>query len=159
MQIENSIKPISPVFFQSDSAQFSQYKETFHEILQRSLKNVSGSRPPKIELTGVLVPCSEVVQGFHCKYKLETDSSEYFLSMSDNLSLIAKKIEWDEVSVKGFLDTNYNLLEVEKISLVQKNESFAFAAPPPELYFEFDQYERTIAQRRKLDLAPEYLAS
>jgi len=159
MQIENSIKPISPVFLQNDSTQFSQYRETFHDILQRTLKNVSSSRPPKIELTGVLVPCSEVVQGYHCKYKLETDTSEYFLSMSDNLSLIAKKIEWDEVSVKGFLDTNDNLLEVEKISLVQKNESILLNTPPPETYFEFDQYERTIAQRGKLDLAPEYLAS
>lgn len=159
MQIENSIKPISPVFLHSDSTQLSQYRETFHDILQRTLKNVSGSRPPKIELTGVLVPCSEVVQGFQCKYRLETDTSEYFLSMSDNLSIIAKKLEWDEVTVKGFLDTNDNLLEVEKINLVQKNESVVLNTSPAEPYFEFDQYERTIAQRGKLDLAPEYLAS
>lgn len=159
MQIQNSINPVSPAFLRSDSTQFSQNKETFHDIFQRTLNNKSSSRPPKIELTGILVPCNKIVQGYQCKFKLETDSKEYFLSMSDALTLVAKKIEWEEVTVKGTLDPDDSLFEVEKISLVQRSEPFRLTLGPIDSYFDLDQYQRTIAQRGKLDLAPEYLAS
>lgn len=159
MQTQNSITPVSPAFLRSDATQFSQNRETFHDIFQRTLNNKSGSRPPKIELTGILVPCYKIVQGYQCKFKLETDSNEYFLSMSDAITQVAKKIEWEEVTVKGFLDPDDGLFEVEKISLAQRNEPFRLTIGPIDSYFELDQLKRTIAQRGKLDLAPEYLAS
>lgn len=159
MQTENNIKPVLPAFLQSDPAQLNQNRETFHDIFQRSLNQVSGSRPPKIELTGLLVPFSKVIRGQHCKFKLETDSDEYFLSMNDSLSLIAKKVEWDEVTVKGFLDNDESLFEVEKISLAPSGESVKLSTVLSEPYFDLELYKRTIAQRGKLDLAPDYLAS
>ena len=82
MYIQNSNNPVSHAFFRSDSTQFNQNRETFHDIFRRTLNNKSGSRPPKIELTGILVPCGKVVQGYKCKFKLETDSKEYFLCMA-----------------------------------------------------------------------------
>lgn len=159
MNIQNSISPVSPAFLRSDSAQFNQQRETFHDIFQRTLNNKSGSRPPKIELTGILVPCTKVVQGYKCKFKLETDSKEYFLSMSDAVASVAKQIEWEEVTVRGFLDPDDGLFEVEKISLAKTGEPFRLTTGPLEPYYEIDQIKRTIAQRGKLDLAPEYLAS
>ncbi len=159
MQIQNSINSVSCAFLRSDTTQFNQNKEMFHDIFQRRLNSKSGSRPPKIELTGILVPCNTVVQGYRCKFKLETDSKEYFLSMSDSVALVAKKIEWEEVTVKGFLDPDDGLFEAEKISLAQRSEPFRLMTGPLESYFELDQFKRTIAQRGKLDLALEYLAS
>ncbi|MGZ3691069.1 MAG: hypothetical protein ACXVAX_06185 [Pseudobdellovibrio sp.] len=159
MQIENNIKPVSPIFLRNDSAQFNQKRETFHDILQRALNPISGSRPPKIELTGVLVPCSKFTQRQRCEFKLETDSDDYFLRMCDSQTKIAEKMEWDEVTVKGFLDNEENLIEVEKISLVQDSEPVRLHTSLVDSNFEIDDYRRTIEQRGKLDLAPEYLAS
>lgn len=159
MYIQNSINPVSPAFLRNDSAQFNQKRETFYDIFQRTLNNKSSSRPPKIELTGILVPCGEVVQGYQCKFKLETDSNEYFLIMGDPIALVAKRIEWEEVSVRGILDPDDGLFEVEKISLAQRSEPFRLMAGPLEPCFELEHYKRTIVQRGKLDLAPEYLAS
>lgn len=159
MNIQNSISPVSPAFLRSDSAQFNRHRETFHDILQRTLKNKSGSRPPQIELTGILIPCSTVVQGYKCKFKLETDSEEYFLSMSDAVASIAKKIEWEEVTARGVLDPDDGLFEVEKISLAKTGEPFRLTMGPSEPSFELEQLKRTIDQRGMLDVAPEFLAS
>ncbi len=159
MQIQNSIHPVSPAFLQSDSTQFNQKGEMFHDIFQHTLNNKSDSRPLKIELTGILVPCQKVVQGYHCNFKLETDSEEYFLRMSDEVSMFAKKIEWEEIRVKGFVAPDNGLFEVEKIKLAQRSVPFKMTTGPLESDFEFDQYKRTIARRGKLDLAPDYLAS
>lgn len=41
MQTENNIKPISPFFFRSDLTQFNQNRETFHDIFQSSLIEVT----------------------------------------------------------------------------------------------------------------------
>lgn len=159
MYIQNSITPVLSAFLRSDSTQFNQNKQTFQDIFQHRMSKKSGSRPPKIELTGILVPCTKIVQGYKCKFKLETDSKEYFLSLCDAIASVAKKIEWEEVRVKGFLDPNDELFEVEKISLAHRTEPFRLTTAPIESYFELDQLKRTIAQRGKLDLAPEYLAS
>jgi len=159
MQIQNSINSVLPGFLRSDLTPSNQNRETFHDIFQRTLNNKSGSRPPKIELTGILVPCNEFVKSYRCKFKLETDSREYLLSMSEAVSLVAKKIEWEEVTVKGFLDPDDGLFEVGKISLAQRREPFRLNTGPLELSFELNQCKRTIEQRGKLDLAPEYLAS
>jgi hypothetical protein len=159
MYIEKSINPVSSAFLRSNTTQFNHSKETFEDIFQRTLNNKSGSRPPKIELTGVLTPCRKMIQGYHCKFRLETDSNEYFLSMSDALAAIARKIEWEEVTVRGYLDPDDGLFEVEKISLSQKTEPFRLTTGPIDSYFELDQYKRTIAQRGKLDLSLDYLAS
>jgi hypothetical protein len=96
---------------------------------------------------------------YKCKFKLEADSKEYFLCMSDSVEVVAKKVEWEEVTVKGFLDPDDCLFEVEKISLAQMSEPFRPAMAPMESSFELDQYKRTIFQRGTLDLAPEYVAS
>ncbi len=159
MQIQNSINPVSRPFLRSDSTQFNQNRETFHDIVQYKLNSKSGSRPPKIALTGMLVPCGKTVQGHKCKFKLETDSKEYFLSMSDAIALVAKRLEWEEVTVKGFLDPGDALFEVEKICLAQRREPFTPTTGPLDPFFELDQYKRAIAQRGKLDLAADDMSS
>jgi hypothetical protein len=123
------------------------------------MNNKSGPRPPKIELTGVLVPCNKVVHERQLKFKLDTDSGEYFLSMSDDFSLVAKKIQWEDVTVKGMLNPEGRLFEVEKISLARPSELFKPNNGPLEPFFEIDHYKRIIAQRGKLDLSPDYVAS
>ena len=56
MYIQNSISPVQSLTLRSNGADLNQHKETFHDIFQRTLNNKSNSRPPKIELTGILVP-------------------------------------------------------------------------------------------------------
>jgi hypothetical protein len=155
MIIENAINPVSSVFLRNDSNRFHPNRETFHDIFQRKLNSQSGSRPPKIELTGILIPCRKLVQGSECHFQLETDSQEYFLTMKDSLLLVAKRLEWEEVTVKGFLNPADGSVEVEKVSLAGKNEAFRLGVGSMDSYFELDQYKRIIAQRGKLDLAPD----
>ncbi|MBL7671377.1 MAG: hypothetical protein JNM39_12910 [Bdellovibrionaceae bacterium] len=158
MQIQNSFIPVLPAFLRSGAIQFSQNRDMFHDIFQRTLNSKSASRPPKIELTGFLVSCNKIVQGYQCYFKLETDSNEFFLSMSDAMTQVAKMIKWEEVTVKGFLDPDNGLFEVEKIRLAQRSEPFLLTVGSMDSYFDLDQFKRTIIQRGKLDLAPEYLA-
>ena len=107
------------------------------------------SRPPKIELKGTLVPNSEMAVGSSHKFKLATDSREYFLSMSPALSDLAQKIEWETVTVKGYLDLITKEIEVEKMSL-------ASAIDPPRygglLSDDVEDFRRTIEHEGKIEL-------
>lgn len=159
MYTERVVNPIQPSFFKSNSTEFNKQKETFEDIFQRTLNNKSNSRPPKIELTGMLVPCDEVAHGYRFKFKLETESSEYLLRMSDTLVAIAKKVEWEKVSVRGCLNFEDGIFEVEKISLVESSQPFKFMPNVSESYFDIDTYKKLIALRGKIEVAPDYLAS
>lgn len=159
MYIEQSINPFSQGILRSDTANFNQHKETFYDILQRTLNHKSGSRPPKIELTGILIPIQKLTQLKQYSYKIETDQDEYLLRMNDALSSIAKKLEWEEVTVKGYIDPDEGIFEVEKISLSNRNEPLRLSLGPTDLYFELDQYKRSIARKGIVDVAPDYLAS
>jgi hypothetical protein len=70
MHIEQSIKPISPIILKNDTEnlnwKFNRQKETFRDIFQRSLNHKSGSRPPKIELTGMLIPLLRPISFNQC---------------------------------------------------------------------------------------------
>jgi hypothetical protein len=158
MYIQNSITPVSPAFLRSDSSQFNQNKETFHDIFQRTLNNKSGSRPPKIELTGVLTPLGRSGLA-SCRYKLETDSKEYLLGLSDPLKRTARKLEWEEVTVRGYLDFDSDVFEVEKMSLTGNHDPFETTVRLPVNHFDLEGLKKAISQKGKLDLAPEYLAS
>jgi hypothetical protein len=79
--------------------------------------------------------------------------------MGNEVSLIAKKLVWEEVTIKGYLDFDEGIFEVEKISISKRNERFPVSLGPADLYFELDQYKRSIARKGVLDVAPEYLAS
>lgn len=140
-----------------ETNQFNQGKETFYEIFQRTLNNKSSSRPPKIELTGLLVPNHKTLLSDHCKYILETDSKEYFLNMNEANVKIANKMECEEVTVKGYLDLEINVFEVEKISLA--SEPHRLLTSFPDTYFDLNEYKRIISQRGKLEPALDYLAS
>ena len=159
MYIEQSIKPVSPVFLRSDSTQFNQSKEMFHDIFQRTLNHKSGSRPPKIELTGILIPLEKAARKHQCNFKLETDQNEYVLRMGEVVSTLANKLEWEEVTVKGYFDPDEGIFEVEKISLANRSEPYRLSLGPTDLYFELDQYKKSIAQKGMLDVAFDYLAS
>ena len=156
MKVDNFIKPIT--FSTSELPQFNQKRETFYDLLQQMLKTTSGMRPPKVELTGLLVPCDLMVKGRNCKFKLETDSEEFFLFINEPLASIARKLEWDPVTVKGYLDVE-DQIEVEKIYFAEKVEQNKPLHGFLDSFFDFDQYSQLIARNGKLDIAPEYLAS
>lgn len=117
MYIERVVSPVQASFFKSSFNEFNKKKETFHEMFQHTLNSNSNARSPKIELTGVLVPCNKVAGGLRFKFKLETNSNEYFLRMSDVLDMIASKAEWETVTVTGSLALEGNIFEVEKMKL------------------------------------------
>lgn len=158
MQIEQTTKPVSQVSLRSDVSEFTQNRETFYDIFQRTLNNKSNSRPPKIELTGILIPLPEQSQQ-GCEFKIETDHSEYLLRMSDSTKTIAKRLAWEEVVVKGYFDIDEEIFEVEKISQSNSSEPLRLSLGPMDLQFEIEHYKRTITKKGKLDVAAEYLAS
>lgn len=121
-------------------------ENSFYNVLQYSLNSKFSSRPPKMELTGLLLRDDN---GF----KLETDSKEYRLSVSGEIGSIAKKLIWEEVTVRGYLDLETNVFEVERIKrskLSDSNKSVGFWADP---YFEIEGYQRAIQQSGKLEPA------
>lgn len=138
---------------------FNQYREMVYDIYQRTLNNKSNSRPPKIELTGILIPVNKISCGSFYRFKLETDSKEYLLSMSDTLVEIAKKIVWEEVTVKGFLDLETNVFEVEKINRSKINDPTRFVDFFRDTYLDIEKYKKTIEQLGKIELAFDELAS
>ena len=160
MYIQNSMNSLPSKVLRSQGTEFHQHKETFHDIFQRTLNNKSNSRPSKIELTGILVPLSHSTNQLPpYKFKLETDSKDYFLSMSDELAKAAKKIEWEKVTVKGLLDFEAHVFEVEKISLAQRNDPFDLTTSLADNFFELETYKKIISQKGKLDFDALELAS
>lgn len=158
-KVNSRVTPVSPLFLKSDSTQLDQHKEAFREIIQQALNNRSNSRPPKIELRGVLVPCGEISHGRHFAYKLETDSDEYLLGMSDLLIAVARKAEWEEVNVKGSINFEENTFEVERISLARMREPVGSGTGLQDVYFDEYRCKQMIAQQGSLAPAPEYLVS
>lgn len=158
-KVKSRVNPVSTSFLRSDSMQLDQSKEEFREIFQQTLNNRSNFRPPKIELRGVLVPCSETSHGRHFAYKLETDSDEYLLSMNDILVAVARKAEWEEVNVKGSMNFEENTFEVEKMSLARLREPFGSGAGLQDSCFDEYWYKEMIAQQGVLEPAPDYLVS
>lgn len=127
-------------------------ENSFYNIFKGALDNKSGSRPPKIELAGILLPA---LKGFI----LETDVKDYQLKMNDDLESIAKKLAWEEVTVKGYLDLETNVFEVEKINRSKTNNpprAFSFWAGP---YFEIENYKRAIQQFGKIEPALDDMVS
>lgn len=159
MQIENNIKLMEKKLSTGRAPEFNKSENTFHDILKYSMKQVSGLRPPKIELTGVLVPITKLIKGQYCRFKLETKFGEYFLNMSPSLAKTAQKIEWDMVTVKGHFDSDEVLFEVEKIRLAQKIETEKTNSSFIESYFELDHYKKAISKIGKIELAPDFAAS
>lgn len=133
--------------------------DLFRDIFQRTLNQRSNSRPPKMELTGILIPAGPSESSQRGLFKLETDQSEYRLKMGANLCAVARKLEWEEVTVKGDLDPNGGIFEVEKISLTCKPEPDRVSLAPVDLLYEIDHYKKTIARKGMLDVSPDYAAS
>ena len=86
---------------------------------------------------------------------LETDSKEYLLGLSDALIKVAKKLAWEEVTVKGHLDVDSDIFDVEKISLYRNHDSIEATVSLSDSYLDLENYMREISQRGKLDLANE----
>ena len=132
---------------------------SFHELLQRSLSGQSSSKPPKIEVSGLLVPTLSLISGQVVRFKLETNHREYFLSMNKNLEKIAKRVECEQVTVKGCFDLETQLFEVEKIFISRADSLVGIGSVPEALTWDDNFYKRTIAKFGKLEPAVEHLAS
>lgn len=153
-----SIRPTQQTPF-NNTIHFDHNGETFYDILQYCLSNDRNSRPPKIEVTGILIPFDKSVGGRAYKFKLESEPTEYTLSMSKTLEGLAKKLEWEEVTVKGLLDLYTNILEVEKISLNSTSDPIKNVPPSLDSYLEFEHFQKTIARRGILEPSVDYLVS
>lgn len=158
MFVENTIRPTQSASLRNNLSKSSSSSNSFHDVFQQALNSKSNSRPPKLELTGLLIPCYRELHGRILRFKLGTESNEYLLSMSPTLAQAAKNAEWEEVTVKGHLNLDSNVFDVEKLTLTETEEPIqtpvSFKEP-----FDIDTYERIINQRGKLEPAPEYLAS
>lgn len=158
MYIERVINPTEAMSFKNSLNKGHSSSSSFHDIFQQALNSKSSSRPPKLELTGLLIPCYQQIQGQIFRFKLGTESSEYFLSMNSKLAQTAKNAEWEEVTVKGHLNIDSNVFEVEKLTLIQGDEPIQVPTTFKEP-LEIEAYERIINQRGKIEPAIEYLAS
>lgn len=158
MQTEQTTYANSSVNLKNHFSTLKQESKFFRDIFERTVNHRSNSRPPKIELRGILVPIQKM-NDQNCFYKIETDQNEYFLRMSHSHLVVAKKIEWEEVTIKGYLDLDDEIFEVEKISVATRNEPNRFSFGPADPYFELDQYKRVIDQKGALEVSPDFLAS
>jgi hypothetical protein len=159
MYTQNLVNPMQPAFLRGNPMQFNQSKDTFHDVFQRALNNKSNSRPPRVELTGILAPCSTTYKGQVYKFKLDVDSEEYLLRMTAPLARLAKEVEWHEVMVKGYLDFEGGILEVEKISLSRSSEPLEVSAKFEDPWLVIDEVQKTLAKRGTLEVASHCLAS
>ncbi len=158
MFVERAINPIESVSLKNNLSKNSSSSSSFHDIFQHELKSKSNSRPPRLELTGLLIPCYQELDGRILRFKLGIEPNEYLLSMSPALAKAAKNAEWEEVSVKGRLDLDSNVFHVEKLTLTGTEEPMQIPISIKEP-FDIDSYERIINQRGKLEPAVDYLAS
>jgi hypothetical protein len=147
------------MYLNSSTQPSLQNTDAFQSILQRELNHKPSSRPPKIELTGLLLPHQSASQEGQPMYKLETKDDEYPLRMNTAVAMIAKKLEWEEVKVKGFLEIDEGIFDVEKISLLIRDETDRVSLVPVDLYFDFDHFRKMIAQYGVVTLAPDGIAS
>ncbi len=138
---------------------FNQTHETFHQILERSLNNKFNSHPPKLEISGVLTPIHPAMSGQLFRFKIVTDSAEYFLNLNSELSQIAKKMEWEEVTAKGTLDADAIVFTVERMKIRHSPDNIQLGSKFGDSSFDLDFYTRTISQIGRLEPEPGYLAS
>ncbi|MBN8536447.1 MAG: hypothetical protein J0M15_05305 [Deltaproteobacteria bacterium] len=113
-----SIQQIQQTYFKADTTHFNHNSETIHDIFQRCLNNSHHSSSPKIEVTCFLVPFGGVFAGRSYKFKLESNSKEYTLDLNKTHEGVAKKIEWEEVTVKGWLALVKELSRSGKFHLI-----------------------------------------
>jgi hypothetical protein len=133
--------------------------ETFHQLLERSLNNKFSSRPPKVEISGVLAPTYAAMNGKVFRFKIVTDATEYYLHLNSELSLVAKKMEWEDVTAKGTLDLETNVFTAERLTLKHSPDDLQTGYKPSDSNFDLDFYNKTIAQIGRLEPEPSYLAS
>lgn len=159
MYVERKANSTEPTSLRSDLEKNSKFTERFHDMLQRALNSKPSSRPPKIEMEGLLIPCHKPVAGHLYRYKLVNELSEYLLLMPDKISRIAKTAEWEKVIVKGQLELGNNIFEVEKITLAEADEPDQIPTFFGEAAYDIEGYEKIISQKGKLETATEYIAS
>ncbi len=158
MFVEQTIHSTKSASLTNNPGKSASTSNSFHDIFHHALNNISNSRPPKLELTGLLIPCFRELAGKILRFKLATKYSEYLLSMSPILAKAAKNAEWEEVTVKGHLDLDSNVLHVEKLILTETEEAIQVPSTLKDP-FDIDTYQRIINQQGKLEPAPDYLAS
>lgn len=158
MFVENLVGGTEKASMRSPLARDGEFSETFQQILERTMKSHSSSRPPKIELSGILIPCHQKIFGRTFKFKLGARTRDFWLAMNDNLVSIARNAEWEEVTVRGNLDLDSKVLEVEKIILEHAEEPYQISNVR-EPAFDVEAIQRAISQKGKLEPALEYLAS
>jgi hypothetical protein len=158
MYVERTINPTESASLRNSLGKGSSSSGSFHDIFRQALNSKSNSRPPKLELIGLLIPCYQEFHGRTFKFKLGTESNEYLLYMNNKLAQVAKNAAGEEVTVRGHLDLESNVFDVEKLTLTQTEGPIQIPTNFKEPY-EIDAYERIINQRGKLEPAVEYLAS
>jgi hypothetical protein len=94
------------------------------ETLQNHVfQKPASSSPRRMQLQGTLIPCNELYFGERFRFKLETRMNEYYLKMNNGMEITAKRLEWEEVTVSGYLDPDSKMFVVERILNLQKPDS------------------------------------
>lgn len=134
--------------------------------VSRPSKGYSEKIATPVTLAGVIAPWTESLNGGRTSdYKLMTNSGlEYFIVADHRLREVLSTYCWEEVRIMGLFNIlNMTLIphkiypsEPTKENIIDLEH---FSTGVSDSGFELDEYERTLAQQGKLDLAPEYLAS
>ena len=135
-----------------------QKNEAFHQILERSMNNRFNSRPPKMEISGVLVPDS-TASALRRGFKITTNSNEYRLELSPSLCQLAKKLLWEEVTAKGILDLETKIFAVERLSVRHSLDEMSTGSKVIDPSFDLEFYKKMISRVGRLEPDPGYLAS
>lgn len=131
-----------------------QPNESFHQILERSLNSNFGSRPPKMEITGILTPIYASPESHRIGYKIINDFDDYLLYLNSQLYQLAHRAEFEEVTVKGYFDHTKKVFTVEKLILRSRSDESSENIKQVESYFDLDNYRKTISKAGYLE--PDY---
>ncbi len=70
------------------------------------------------------MPCHKIFHGHRYRFQLETEAQCFCLSMNSALTSLAQNVEGRSVCIKGYLDLEHKIFEVEKIGLIEKDRFF-----------------------------------
>lgn len=158
MYVDRTINPIESDSLNNNPGKMGRYPESFHDILMRTINDRSNSHPYKLELTGLLMPCYHQLQRHTFRFKLATEAREYFLAMNTKLTEAAKNVAWEVVTVRGYLDYENNVFNVERLIFTNTEDPLQIPANFREP-IDLETFERIIHQRGKLEPAIDDLAS
>lgn len=132
---------------------------TFRDLLQQALARNSNIQPQKIEVSGLLIPCWHEIDNQIFRFKIGTDTGEFFLRLNNPLVEMAKMASWDEVTITGYVDLETRVIEVDKLYFLNSNGTTPAHPVGLDSTLEVETYKKVFDRHGMLQQEPDHWAS